>query len=555
MADSAHRNEDRQPGLVLSVLLLLFLFTYLTTDWMVRYPFPPLVDGLQYLLELKFVSLLDGPHLNNDLWLCWFVPSANAGFEVQRRALFATIALGFLTSYFLPRAWTRPAVVLCTIGGLLRVLGWLSCSQMLLGLGIVYLAFHRPLPLSRSCVAFFALAFAVFCTTGSLQTGTTRWVFFLLALVGFPLYHWLHSVNQEKFWSVARTLSVHACWLALGITLLSQPWGDKIVLPAGLVLSFFLWERLVFYSIDYRDDAVPRDLSWINFWATLLSPATLVNMGWLNRIGKGYSYLEETYLARPRNDIVWSGVRLMSVALLFLLTKYPVLHGIRLAFTALGAEPLTLTEVADRFAGGLRPSMGSIWSALLVDFFSFYLTWSVVAHFKVAAWRLMGYDLAPYFQYPFLSTNIVEMWRRYSFYYREFLLAAFYYPTFLALRGYSRTFRTVLATLAAATYGNFLYHLLEALLLSNGELATLQELFRTLPYFVLFGLAIATTSLVLSKQKRRPLPWRTFRRLPLDLVGVLLTFGFYILLRVLNHVPQEHSFETTAKIILGAFGF
>lgn len=554
MENDTRLGRAHRPGLVLLVLALLLLIAYLTTDWMVKYPFAPLISLLTVMYQSGFQSLVDGPHLQNDLWVCWFIPETGLSYDDQRRALLATIALGFLASYYLPRHLVRKATVACCLGGLWWIVGWLACGLMVLSLGVVYLAFHQPSPVSRFCLVYFLCFVSLFAYTGFLSEQATRWFFFATALLSYPVYLLLYFLNHERCWGVSRFLSVHSCWLVLTISLCVQSDGGKLFIPAGLLLQFFLWERLVFYSVDFQDGMVPKELSWADFLATFLSPATLVNMSWLNRIGKGYAYLSESFLARDQNEVVQSGLRLMAVALVFLVLKYPILDGLSLVFLAAGVEVLTLWELTTRIELGSSVTLASIWSALLRDFLAFYLTWSVIAHFKVATWRLMGYDIAPYFQYPFLSTNIVEMWRRYSFYYREFLLAAFYYPVFLALRSFPRWLRTVLATLAAATLGNFLYHLLEALLYDQGEASVVVELFRTLPYFLIFGLAIALTSLYLSWKGPGRKAWSPGIGLLFDVLGVVATFGFYILVRVMNHVPKEHSFTTAAKILLGAFG-
>ncbi|MDQ6972264.1 MAG: hypothetical protein Q9M30_06410, partial [Mariprofundaceae bacterium] len=66
----------------------------------------------------------------------------------------------------------------------------------------------------------------------------------------------------------------------------------------------------------------------------------------------------------------------------------------------------------------------------LLNLFKWIVLFAGIAHFKVGVWRICGYDIAASFDKPWLATNLVEFWRRFTFHYREFLVRAFYYPAF-----------------------------------------------------------------------------------------------------------------------------
>ena len=66
----------------------------------------------------------------------------------------------------------------------------------------------------------------------------------------------------------------------------------------------------------------------------------------------------------------------------------------------------------------------------LVALMKWTFSWGGVMHFNVGLSRVCGYKIDPYFNYPWLSTNLVTFWSRFTFHYREFLVRAFYYPVF-----------------------------------------------------------------------------------------------------------------------------
>jgi D-alanyl-lipoteichoic acid acyltransferase DltB (MBOAT superfamily) len=66
----------------------------------------------------------------------------------------------------------------------------------------------------------------------------------------------------------------------------------------------------------------------------------------------------------------------------------------------------------------------------LIALMKWTFSWGGVMHFKVGLWRVCGYKIDPYFNFPWLSTNLVALWSRFTFHYREFLVRAFYYPVF-----------------------------------------------------------------------------------------------------------------------------
>ena len=154
-----------------------------------------------------------------------------------------------------------------------------------------------------------------------------------------------------------------------------------------------------------------------------------------------------------------------------------------------------------------------------------------------------------------MSTNLVEMWKRYSYYYREFLVRAFYYPIFLRFFKKRKKLRVFAATMAAAGFGNLIYHLVYPALAHGATVEIVGARAMSLPYYLILGTAIALTQVyLLSRGRRRRRPWQWGPRLGLDVLAVIGTVGFIILLRPFHSVPREYSSIDCVNMVLAAFG-
>ena len=198
---------------------------------------------------------------------------------------------------------------------------------------------------------------------------------------------------------------------------------------------------------------------------------------------------------------------------------------------------------------------GAVWLALIYPFLEFALLWAAVAHLKVGLWRLFGYDIQRYFQRPFLSTNLVELWRRYSYHYREFLVRAFYYPVFLRCFRQRPLLRAFVATVAAAGVGNVIYHMVFVFLNQGATPDSFLWVSRTMLYFPALACGIGLTQVwFLVRGRRRRRAWSWGWRIGLDVLGVAGTFAFFILIRPLHHVRGSGNVLEYCRFILSALG-
>ena len=183
------------------------------------------------------------------------------------------------------------------------------------------------------------------------------------------------------------------------------------------------------------------------------------------------------------------------------------------------------------------------------------MLWGGVVHFKAGLWRVCGYRMDAYFDKPWLATNLVNFWARFTFHYREFLARAFYYPVFFRFFKKRLKLRILAATLAAATFGNLVWgHVTEGLFYRGMAWANLVQVLRAWPYFALLGLGIGGTELYLLARKRRRKPWTLGPRLVGDVLAAYCTLQFYGLITLFARPAPQSTPWTLLKLFLVAFG-
>jgi hypothetical protein len=554
--DELRRANDRHRHWVpLLVLGFLLLVAYLWTDWMALYP-PPGIEAME-MHPVAGKALDDGDHLERSVWM---FRQSKVSTQEQIHTLLLITGLGFLFAYYLPLRFKKQPLVLLSLLGGAWVLGPFAMVVFLAWHLLAYINFHAPTPArteTRICLAVFT-----FCAWLPLSQGPID--FLLVGALAYPLVYFTYArlyhpllTGRARHWIGLST--AHSCLLFIAVSILwnwFSPDGRGALRPLGWLLFFWQWERVVMYHCDIRDGRVPMDLKVSEYLATFFSPAAFCNFHWLSRIPLGYAYLNRSFLARDKNRIVLSGLWLFTLSVAFFAFRPVFLDLLKDGVALLGGEPRTsygsLIKVMRR---GVVPDVATVWGVLLYQFFNFYLLWTAVAHLKVGLWRLFGYDIEPYFQKPFMSTNLVEMWKRYSYYYKEFLLRAFYYPVFLRFFKKQRKLRVFVATMAAAGFGNLIYHLVYPALAYGATAEIVGARLMSIPYYIMLGVAIALTQVyLLARGSHRRRPWQWGPKIGLDVLAVIGTVGFIILLRPFHHVPREYSNLDCVQMVLAAFG-
>jgi hypothetical protein len=156
---------------------------------------------------------------------------------------------------------------------------------------------------------------------------------------------------------------------------------------------------------------------------------------------------------------------------------------------------------------------------------------SIWGHQFIAVARMSGFNARRNTYKPFLATNVSEFFNRYYYYFKELLVDCFFYPVFYALPRRRPKVALFVATLVAAGFGNFVYHLLRDVhvVAERGLLRTIADSQAHALYCLLLALAIFASQVRRvgrGKAARSPLAqWRA-------IVGVWIVFAILTTLYV-----------------------
>lgn len=170
-----------------------------------------------------------------------------------------------------------------------------------------------------------------------------------------------------------------------------------------------------------------------------------------------------------------------------------------------------------------------IWGRLLATYPVEFLFLLASEQASVGVARLFGWGLKDNFQHPMTAPDVAAFWRRWNIYWRDYLVAAWFYPTALALArrgGGRRTWHLVVAT-GVTFSATWLLNLVPLALL--GGLAEEAVVWRPLLasmalYYGVEGLAVAVVLVGEALRGGRPSP------IPAA-VGVVGTFVFIAVAR------------------------
>ncbi|MFY0533699.1 hypothetical protein [Nannocystis pusilla] len=203
---------------------------------------------------------------------------------------------------------------------------------------------------------------------------------------------------------------------------------------------------------------------------------------------------------------------------------------------------------------GAELSTPTVLVSTIVDQARIFLIYGGVTHFRVGAWRVLGYRMETQYDRPWLATNLAALWSRWAFHFREFLVRVFYYPVFFAWFKRRRTLRIFVATMVATVIGNLIWGHIPPRTILDLRGSTLSAGLSTWPYFLLLGLGISITQVVLLRRPRTRKPWTRDRRIVLDVLCAYLTFQFFALIHVFIRPQEGGSLWAYTRLFLRGFG-
>jgi hypothetical protein len=555
--DVRRRENDRhRTRVVLAVLAMLSLYVYLFTQ--AAEPLGlPLPAELAGELDLRHVFDDDG-NVESNVQISMHQRIERS--DDERLILFGAIAAAFLCAYYLPLRYKQAALVLWTTLAIGLLYGPEATAGLVGAHFVLYLVLHPDRGVGPAIAAAAGLA-AYLAFVHDWDHGTLNWAWLAgLPAVGAAVYRvaLVPLLRRDRVATLLRAVAVHAALLAIAGSMLADAAqrGRDWDLPLGLLLFFWQWARVTMYYVDYCDGQVPRDLPLHRYLAVFLSPGVIANWSWGVTIPQGYAYLNNNFLSRDKNAVILDGVRLLGVALLYLVC-WDWLRS--LASSGLDAIGIPVFHCNTRllvrhFVAGGEVGTASVLLTTLLDLARFMLFFGGVMHFKVGVWRLFGYDVASYYNRPWLATNLVALWSRYAFHYREFLVRAFYYPTFFRIFRRRPQLRVFTASMMAAAVGNFIWHISERSFFRNASLEDLVYVIGTWPYFILLGLGIAGYQLFRMHRKPTRRPWTRDRWIVADVAAVYVTLQFFGLIHIFMRPAADGTVADLFRLFLIGFG-
>lgn len=326
-----------------------------------------------------------------------------------------------------------------------------------------------------------------------------------------------------------------------------------------LVLSRYVW--YIAYSLEEarRDSPtpfLPQVGYYYPFWASGLPGISLIP------IPKGAGYIRKIECKTPEELAVvqLKAVKLLMWAILawvFYDLLRHLMYGTFGTFSFLYPFSGTFhlpnhTAFMGRVLEG-KPYPALIgWGALWTDELLQLATLTMNGAVIVAICRMAGFNALRATYKPLYSRTFLDYWNRYAFYFKEIMVDHFFYPTFFRYFKRHPRLRLFFATLAAATFGNCILHLLFNVerVMQVGPWKALTSFTSYVFYAVVLGVAVGVSQLR-SERHRVLLQAGWFRREVLCRINVL---GFSSLLWIFGSWRLEYSLGDYFKFLLSLFG-
>lgn len=473
----------------------------------------------------------------------------------ERLVVFAALLGGFVSAYLLPLRRRAAAAVAWFLPAFAWLYGASAAAALLAAHLGVYATFH-PRRGGRVAAVVGALCGLLSGGAWPLRIGA--------AAVGAAALAWGYQkllapalLADGRAARAIRRLVVEGCMITIAVACAAEGLtGAAWKLPVGLLFFFYQWARLLVYEADARDGLVPRELPVAEYLGLFMTPLALANVNYAPYLGQGYAYLQARLLAEDRMRLARAGLRLWWLALAYMVfAEEATERFIVMVERGFGVKVYAFTsELVRAHVKGAPLSTPTVLLSTLVDQARIFLIYGGVTHFRVGAWRVMGYAVETQYDRPWLATNLANLWGRFAYHFREFLVRVFYYPVFLTRLRRRPLLRIFTATMVATVVGNLVWGHVPPRTLGRLTWADLVTALSTWPYFVLLGLGISLTQIWLARRPRTRKPWTLDRRLPLDVVCAYLTLQYFALIHVFIRPQPGGSLADYGELALIGLG-
>ncbi|HTF88119.1 MAG TPA: hypothetical protein VK843_06885 [Planctomycetota bacterium] len=338
--------------------------------------------------------------------------------------------------------------------------------------------------------------------------------------------------------------------IATGTSL--DPIARVLIFAFLVVLGRYLW--FLAYSALYPEPTRSSLLvvgQYLPFWFGSNVTA--------NPIPKGGGYLDKIEAKTPEELaicqlkavklLVWAGLLVMLHKLIKDLSDGKANGPLsRLGISFDLDLPIAPAILRDSAAGIAHPLV-TTWLSLVADFADDMLVLAIWGHVLVACARASGFRALRNTWRPLESATIADFWNRYFYYFKEVLVDVFFYPTYFRYFKAHPRLRRFAATLAAATFGNFLFHYLRDLehMAHLGPWKALLSMHAYMAYCLVLGIAIGVSQL----RKRPNLAAEHWIRRRVWRPALVL--GFFCLLKVLE-IPGPGSLSDRLRFLVSLTG-
>lgn len=329
----------------------------------------------------------------------------------------------------------------------------------------------------------------------------------------------LHLLNMS--------LILIACYAPLSPILRTYLWAFLIVLMR------YIW-FLGYSLLDIRAKNSPGFAfqigHYIPFWMGLASTPTPMPKGaaYLRKIEAKTTQEQAVCQLKALKLIYWAAI-LMVVQTVFSNVVYSTRGMLDWQLVSVFQLPDYKVALHQAIEGHAYPWYIG-WLSLIGALFNNVLYLAVWGHAIIAVCRMAGYNALRGTYKPLLATTIAEFWNRYFYYFKELLVEFFFYPTYLRYFKKSPRFRLFFATLAAAGFGNVLFHFIRDIefIIQMGFWQALVAFHVYMFYGLLLGTAIGISQLR-NRQARNHHGW--FRR---NVVARVAVIGFYCIVLIFD---------------------
>jgi hypothetical protein len=209
-----------------------------------------------------------------------------------------------------------------------------------------------------------------------------------------------------------------------------------------------------------------------------------------------------------------------------------------------------LDDAFDGFLAGGRVTMPFGIISIVANFFEDLLVMALWGHLFVGVARFAGFRLLRNTWRPLSSRTLAEFWNRYNYYFKEAMVAVYFYPTYLRWFKSHPRLRLAFATLMAAGVGNFFFHFLMTKHNAVVLYGFTEALLRMQTYA--FYCALLVAGIVASQLRARSdgaAGWLRGR-----LVPFLVVAGFYCFLSVFDNTLRDESIAQHFRFLFHMLG-